>query len=58
MLPEGVDRREAIPTGPKASHDTGYTYQSTHKGGYDMEQWNAAVASGLVVGVAMCSVFF
>ena len=24
MLPEGVDRREAIPTGPKASH--GYTY--------------------------------
>ena len=25
MLPEGVDRREAIPTGPKASHDTGYT---------------------------------
>ena len=26
MLPEGVDRREAIPTGPKASDDTGYAY--------------------------------
>ena len=26
MLPEGVDRREAIPTGPKASDDTGYVY--------------------------------
>ena len=25
MLSEGVDRREAIPIVPKASHDTGYT---------------------------------
>ena len=25
MLSEGVDRREAIPIAPKASHDTGYT---------------------------------
>ena len=24
---EGDDRREAIPMVPKASHDTGYTYQ-------------------------------
>ena len=56
MLPEGVDRREAIPTGPKASHDTGYTYYHD-KGGYDMQQWNATVASGLVAGVAMCNFF-
>ena len=25
MLSEGVDRKEAIPIVPKASHDTGYT---------------------------------
>ena len=56
MLPDGVDRREAIPTGPKASHDTGYTYVHD-KGCYDMQQWNATVASGLVAGVATCNVF-
>ena len=44
---------------PKASHDTGYTYQSTthDKGGHGMQHWNATVASGLVAGVAMCSFF-
>ena len=30
---------------------------TTHKGDYDMQQWNATVASGLVAGVAMCNVF-
>ena len=84
MLPEGVDRREGIPTGPKArdmekgcarahvqrcltnDFHTTHSYcvptipgiPTTHdKGGYDMQQWNAAVASGLVAGVAMCNFF-
>ena len=31
---------------------------TTHdKGGYDMQQWNATVTSGLVAGVAMCNFF-
>ena len=53
MLSEGVERREAIPIVPEVSYDTGYYgIPTTHdKGGYDMQQWNATVASGLVAGV-------
>ena len=45
---EGVDRREAIPMVPKASHDTGYTYQSTTQGrvmtcNIEMLQWPLAL---------------
>ena len=56
MLSEGVDRREAIPIVPKASHDTGYTvYLPPMIREVTTCNSEMLVASGLVAGVAMCN---
>ena len=52
MLSEGVDRREAIPIVPKASHDTGYTHD---KGGHATVKCYSGLWPCGWRGYAMCN---